>query len=353
MNLTRREFARLSGMAAAAAAAGCATAPAVRKNEHDFLWAYLIHLGTNTMCDCVPSSWGNFKKEQLPGFAPSTTLRCDDAMWREAVDAHVKAGMNTLVIGIAEGLVYPSHPELAIKGSWSVDKLRAEIARLRGMGVEVLPKLNFSATHDIWLQDYSRMVSTPEYYKVCEDLIRDVYEIFDHPRLIHLGYDEENWENQCKYQYVVIRQGELWWHDFLWFVSTVEKLGMQAWIWTDCNRKHPEVFYKRMPKSVVQSNWYYGVNFTGKDEPKDMKDSEKQRLQYYIDFSKAGFQQMPCGSNWYRDGNFPALARFCRENISKQSLRGMLMAPWFKTVPENRAKLLSSAAEMAEAIKGA
>lgn len=34
------------------------------------------------------------------------------------------------------------------------------------------------------------MISTPIYYKVCEDLIVDVADIFDHPRFLHIGYDE-------------------------------------------------------------------------------------------------------------------------------------------------------------------
>ncbi|MBQ5796141.1 MAG: hypothetical protein IIW14_09145, partial [Kiritimatiellae bacterium] len=54
----------------------------------------------------------------------------------------------------------------------------------------------------------------------------------------------------------------------------------------------------------------------------------------------------------YGDGNFPGLTRYCRKYLSKQTLQGMLMAPWFKTMPENRKKLLSAAKEMEEAIKG-
>ena len=352
MDISRRDFTKMLAVGGAMGACGCSTFRAGGKNEHDFMWSYLIHLGTNTMCDRVPSSWGLFKKEQLSGFGPSKKLRCDDNIWRETIDAHAAAGTNTIVIGLAEGVVYPSHPELAVEGSWSVEKLRGEIARMRSMGLEVLPKLNFSATHDIWMQDYSRMLSTKKYYQVCEDLIRDVDEIFDHPRMIHLGYDEENWENQCKYDFAVIRQGDLWWHDFLWFVKTAEKYGMRSWIWTDCNRKNPEVFYKRMPRDVIQSNWYYGLNFADRSEKIGNADRSKKRLQYYIDFDKAGFEQIPCGSNWYNDGNFPQLSRFCRGKLSKRTLRGMLMAPWFKTMPENRGKLLSAAKEVQEAIKG-
>ena len=64
-------------------------------------------------------------------------------------------------VDVGEGLVYPSHPELVIEGSWSPDKLRAEVRRLRAMGVEAVPKLNFSTSHNGWLKQYRRMVSTP------------------------------------------------------------------------------------------------------------------------------------------------------------------------------------------------
>jgi hypothetical protein len=101
MELSRRDFTKMAMASGAFAAAGCNTLASGSKNEHDFMWSYLIHLGTNTMCDCVPSSWGLFKKEELPGFAPSKKLRCDDEIWREVIDAHVAAGTNTIVIGLA------------------------------------------------------------------------------------------------------------------------------------------------------------------------------------------------------------------------------------------------------------
>ncbi len=59
-----------------------------------------------------------------------------------------------------------------------MEKLRAELNRLRGMGLEPIPKLNFSTTHNGWLKYYRRMLSTPTYYKVCEDVLRDAYKIF-------------------------------------------------------------------------------------------------------------------------------------------------------------------------------
>ena len=65
--------------------------------------------------------------------------------------------------------------------------LKEELKKLRDAGLEPIPKLNFSTAHDTWLGPYSRCVSTPTYYKACEDLIEEVVELFDKPRFFHLG----------------------------------------------------------------------------------------------------------------------------------------------------------------------
>lgn len=46
------------------------------------------------------------------------------------------------------------------------------------------------AAADAWLGEYGRMVTTRPYYDACRDVIRDAAEMFDHPRYLHIGYDE-------------------------------------------------------------------------------------------------------------------------------------------------------------------
>ena len=139
--------------------------------------------------------------------------------------------------------------------------MKAEKARLAALGIDLVPKLNFSTAHDLWLGEYHRMVSTDIYYRVCSDLIAEVIDIFDNPPLFHLGYDEETWQHQHWYEYAVIRAHDLWWRDFLWFVEQVESRGSRPWIWSDKIWTHTSEFMARMPPSVIQSNWYYGANF--------------------------------------------------------------------------------------------
>ena len=336
MSLNRRDF--ISTAAGALALGACpASAFAAAKPEPKFLWSYLVHFGVN--------SWKDIPLEtQDPNLPEKWLTRCcadhvrfDEPSWQRLSAALAKAGCNQIIIDLAEIVVYPSHPELAVKGSWSVERLRKEIDRLRGMGFEVIPKMNFSACHDTWLKDYHRMVSTKKYYQVCEDLIKDAAEIFDHPRFFHLGYDEETASHQSKHLFAVCRQGDLWWHDFLWFAKVTEKTGCRPWIWSDYIWNHKDEFLKRMPKSVLQSNWYYGTKFTEETDA-----HQKTRAEAYALLEKAGFDQLPTGSNCYNSQNLGLTVPFCRKIIAPERLKGFMTAPWSATRPDRLDRLLSS-----------
>lgn len=326
----------------AAMAAGLPRLGEARPAGPAFIWGALLHMGTNMWSDVPVKSWGSFKPDELHLVCAADHLRFDEAVWRTLTQRMQVAGMNLVVIDLGEALQYRSHPELSVKGSWPLDKFRAELRRLRAMGLEPIPKLNFSTTHDTWLKDYGRQVSTPIYYRVCMDMIQEVCEIFDKPRFFHLGYDEETAAHQSQYSYVVVRQGDLWWHDFLFFVKQVEGLGVRPWIWSDYYWNHPEEFLQRMPKSVLQSNWYYGSEFA----------PDKQiEVKAYLDLDKAGFDQVPTGSNWSNNVNFKGTVGFCKKNLAPERLKGFLMAPWFFTLKEWQEKNLEAIAQVDEMVQ--
>jgi len=302
--------------------------------------AVLLHLGRNLWCDWYPEGFDlESVKRDFPRSLPCTELLCKDELWREVSDYAAAKGLNMVVIDIAEGLVFPSHPELAIKGSWSVEKLRAEIARLNALGLEVIPKLNFSSTHNGWLKQYRHQLYTPKYYQVCEDLIRDVCEIFNHPRFFHIGCDEESAMHQTQNRncsFILVRRGEFWWHDFLHLVKTCERNGTRPWAWSDYAWDNRE-YYQRCPKSVLQCTWYYDEENGGFDLEKNKTDDYK-RLQAFVEFEKCGFDQTPCASNWVgggrrRDGVnaddvMGKLVKFSREHLSPEHLKGFMIASW-------------------------
>lgn len=274
-------------------------------------------------------------------------LRCDDKAWAEYTQRKRDIGMNMLVIDIGEGMVYPSHPELAIKGSWTVDRMRRELARLRKIGLEPIPKLNFSACHDLWLGEYAHMVSTPEYYRVVADLIRDVCGIFDYPRFFHVGMDEETYEVQRHFEHVVCRRGSLWYHDVDFIRREIEKHGARAWMWSDPSWSEPE-FPRNVAKSIVQSNWYYW-NDVAALEPKTFlprpADEKKPvdavpeeghlcQLRAFRELDAAGYGQMPCATDFYADGNMSQVIDYCRRHISQERLMGFFLVSWQPTIDD-------------------
>ncbi len=312
----------------------------------DLLWANLIHLSHNMWCDRpLDDQTGPMRHIVAQPF-----LRFDEGLWDELVEAMHGAGVNAVVLDLGDGIRYESHPEIAVDGAWTPERLRSELKRLRALGMEPIPKLNFSTAHDAWLGPYARMVSTRDYYRVCADLICEVSELFDRPRLFHLGMDEETAEHQRNYAYAVMRQHDLWWDDLLFYVAEVERMGSRAWIWSDYVWHHPEMFYARMPRNVVQSNWYYGTSFDAEPTSAEPEAYEYARAYLaYRDMSARGFDQIPTGSNWSTPSNFEGTVRYCLQHVRRDGLMGFLQTPWLPTLPDCRDRHLAAIEQIAAA----
>lgn len=305
------------------------------------IWAYLIHLGSNMWYDQgakVP-----YLGEE--GFSEYRDyLLCEEDVWDEVIRFLPTQGINTVVIDLGEGVRYDSHPELAIKGTWSKDKLRAKLDDIRALGMTPIPKINFSACHDAWLQQYSKMLSSETYLQVAADLIGEVCELFDHPKLFHLGMDEETEAMQEGYVYKAVRPEELWWKDFYFFKDQVEKAGARAWVWSDYYWEHPDLFIKHMPREVLQSNWYYGRDFFVKKDGKYVTP-----VQAYLDLDRMGYDQIPTCSTWAGHSNEVRTVFFCRDNLSCERLKGFMSAPWQFTWSGAKHSLLADAITLANA----
>ena len=327
MDVTRRAF---IGTGLAAAVGGSTLRSAAVRPQPDFMWAILLHFGVNIQSDIPVEKWGKYQGDDIKLMTAADHVRFDEGVFDRITDRMTAKGLTTIVIDLEEALYYPSHPELAVKGTWSVERFRRKLEQLRAKGLEPIPKLNFSTTHDIWLKEYHKMVSTPKYYQVCADVIADVIETFDTPRYFHIGFDEETANHQRSHSIAIVRQGDLWWHDFLFIVKEVEKRGVRAWCWSDKIWHAKDEFLKRMPKSVLQSNWYYGLSEIDLDKPQNRKAYGNA----YVWLDEAGFDQVPTGSNWSTPENMAATAKFIKNTCAPENIRGFLAAPWVKTLPQ-------------------
>ena len=297
------------------------------------MWSMLVHMGYNM--------WEESHRKPY--------LRCDRSLWNDTAEAAQKAGIDTLIIDVGEALRFDKYPELAVEGSLTHDEMQAEIARLRGMGFEIIPKLNFSTCHNGWMGEYSRMVSTTPYYRFCEDVIAETCAVFK-PRYFHIGMDEEDMVRKT-YDYVVIRQNDLWWRDLYHIIDQVEKQGVRAWMWADYICDHKDEYLQKMPKSVLQNNWFYGDDLVNRDPavPQDVRNWLERRIRAFNWLADAGYDQVPAGSIWSKRENMRELVRYCETSMPTDHLMGYMQTIWFPCLEENRDKNMLAVETMAEA----
>ena len=328
-----KDQAELEALKALSGKPGVQPAPKA-KAKKPMMWGLMLQLGHNMWSERCPSN------------------RTDYAVWKEVTEYAAKKGVNTILIDCGEGMVYPSHPELAVEGSWDPARMKTELDRLRGLGLTPIPKVNFSSLHSAWMGPYRLMISSPAYYRVVSDIIKDVYTIFEKPEFIHLGWDEERLNCFKNREYACSRQGELWWHDCLFTIKEVEKLGARAWIWSDKVWVDHDEFVKRMPHSVMQSNWHYFFlqNMVRNDEKINSLDWPEAWAGPlgFLDIDDAGYENIPCVSNYMQPRNYEVVVRFAKEHLNREKIRGFMMAPWQRTYGEKCRKTLLEACDLTE-----
>ena len=318
---SRREFIRDGAMAAAGALGATATAQNVADNT-GMVWGLLLHFGNNFF----------YRRK------PLEKLEVELDAFRRITERMAADGLNMVLIDVLEA----SHPELGIAGSYEPEAFVAELDRLRALGLEPLPKLNFSTAHHDWLGKYSRMVSSPTYYQVCADVIRDTAKMFGGPRYFHIGMDEESLRFLQRRDVFTLRQGDQWWHDLGFLQGEVEKQGARAWMWCDRFWYHHDEFCSRASRKIVMANYFYSHVF---DVEYYRKIIDKDPIGYYgltsyAELEKADFDQIPTCSNYMSPGyrkNHPGFRNlentfktmeWCKARISPAHLKGFLSAPW-------------------------
>ena len=298
--------------------------------KKDLMFAYLIHLSKH-MWDDENTPPRNLYQSQR--YTPTNNV--DIRVWDEMVKFLGERKYNTLLIDVGDAVKYESHPEISAPDAWDKDYLKKKLDEIRALGITPIPKLNFSCCHHTWLKEYRRMVSTPTYYKVCADVIGEVCEVFDSPEFIHLGLDEETPEMQTYREAVHCRQGDLWWNDVFFYFREAEKHGARPWVWSDSYWHKPDEFLKNMPKSVLQSNWYYGP-FLDFKKLNNERDQRRYRIiSAYEELDMHGYEQVPTASSFETPGQYNILGTVAhgKATISPESLRGYMVAPWWYVEP--------------------
>ncbi len=292
--------------------------------KNKFMWTFFMELSGHIMSDKdAPKRPGWYTKSKW-----DDNIKCDPDTWDEVVDYIAEQGFNTCVIDLCDGIKYDSHPDISAPDAWSKELMREKLAKMREKGIEPIPKLNFSTTHTAWMKHYRRYVSTPEYYELCSDLIAEACELFDNPRLFHIGMDEETvWDQEYR-DIVIVRQEKLWLHDLKFLFAEVEKHGARPWMWADFFWHHPESFAENVPKSVLLSTWFYL-------RLDDYTNYNKARVEQFEALDKLGYEQTPCASLWAGIVDNPRdLMLHGKTKLNSQLVKGYMIIPWVYEINE-------------------
>ena len=295
------------------------------------IYAYTIAIGNNMWYDKeeIPPQHPDHLYSRLPYRSRYTK---DTACFRLLVD-HAKAeGFNTIIINIAEGYCYKSHPEIALDGAWTEDELKTEIAHIRNIGMEPVPMLNFSAAHDIWLGRYERMVGTDTYKKVCLDLIDEVCKLFDSPKYFHVGMDEENYESQKYLDFATVRNQITMKRDIADFFKVIRKNGSTPWIFSDFYKVSANDFKEVVDKDVLISDMHIRYSNSKNKWPEE--------------FSKLvsdGYKIVPMITHHYLLRNPSMIINYLKKNVDKNGVAGIVNFPFLFCEDDNKYKLMHEA----------
>ena len=280
--------------------------------------AYLLHLSYNMWHDSDADIYLGQKD-------PKTNLDrfCKKSAW----------SFNTVIIDIGDGIKYESYPEIACKSAWSKQEMKEEIDRLRNAGLNVVPKLNFAAIHDAWLGKYSRMVSTPVYYKVVSALIDEVCELFS-PEYFHLGMDEESWREQHMqngYGFCCIRRFELFWHDVNFLIDCVNKNGVRPWLWSSYAAYFPDDFRAHASHEPIYSPWIYDRILN----PSLLPDYRIDVLNGFDLLNEMNLTFVPTVSTCYVPDSAYDVVAYCKNRFDEKNMVGFMSAPWTPVTEDN------------------
>jgi hypothetical protein len=267
--------------------------------------AFMVHI---THYDPV---WWKKKRYEKP-FDPKVA--------NDVIDAMAEVDMNLLVIDIADGVTYKSHPELKRPYSVPMGVLKRLAQYARKRGIEVVPKLNFSQSgyqfHHQWLRPHG-WFDSEQYYKLAFELIDEAIGVCQPERFVHVGLDEDMDRSHRQFALAVRTLAE-----------GVKERGLRAVMWKDSPIITPGIWEgpgeksraaeKTTPKDVVQVPWGY-------------RKADPDLVRHLC---RKGFEV------WGATGGKPELVRAWRDACLRYGGTGIFLTAWRPCRPGNRKAFL-------------
>jgi hypothetical protein len=227
-----------------------------RDNEKPDVRALLIHI---THYD---PKW-NSSKEFEGLFSVESALAIIEKM--------TEVDLNMLVVDIADGIEYKSHPALKRHYSVPMKDLEVIAKTAHEKNIEFVPKLNFSKSgrnhHDMWMKPYWHGIGwtrdMDKYWKVAGELIDELVEVCTPKSYFHIGMDEDHYRSLSQYVDAINRlHSKISNHNLrpvMWNDTCYLDRNVVAQVYADKMRAAESL----IPKDIVQVLWDYDIVHKG------------------------------------------------------------------------------------------
>jgi hypothetical protein len=240
------------------------------------------------------------------------------------VDALAEGGFNTLLVGVSDGVIFGSHPELRRRYSVPIEQLATLCAHARERGLDVVPKLNFSKSevncHDHWSRAPGEAWHThfddDAYFQRGFDVIDELIAACQPARYFHVGMDEDHERAHAQYIAAIrrlragLKQRKL--RTVCWTDSALDYASGQVY------REKCAAAERVLPHDTVRLLWNYWA-------------VPKRELQT---IGKQGFEL------WGAPGRKPEQINAFRKALLAAGGTGMVMTRWIACQKKNQAELL-------------
>jgi hypothetical protein len=244
-----------------------------------------------------------------------------EAVIREAA----RAGFNLLLLDVKDAVRYRGLPDIRRRYSVPMSELRSLAALARGLGMEVVPKLNFSLSpqyrHSAWLWATQSDFDSPARWARAMTALDEVVAAVA-PRRVHVGMDEDDTRSPGQYRAALhlLRR-------------RLKARGLGMMMWADCgHRWRPSDLWKvvpaveSLPRDVALMIWNYG----------------RADAEWAARFVRLGF---PVMGTALCNGSAGALGRTrnCREwsdAARRLGMAGVAVTTWTPCSRKNRGNLL-------------
>ncbi len=256
--------------------------------------ALLVHL---THYD--PWWWKRKRHEKQP----------DMKVAERIIRAAAAARFNALIVDVADGVVYRSHPELKRPYSITMAAFRKLVRLAASLDLEVIPKLNFAKSfakhhHNAWMRPHNKLPDDGEYYRHAFALMEELLDVTG-ARRFHIGMDEDEEHSLAGYVHKVKRLN-----------SWLKARGVRTVQWVDLGKPYQKAIERKMraavgrlPKDVILTHWQY-----------------HGRLFHWIRFLRErGYQVL--GGTGGRSGRFESVRAFAAR-AAAQGAMGMVSTHW-------------------------